>query len=75
MAVLKDLIVHGASRFLNGINTDAIHANLIDAQDGVFKTITTTTLDAETITTDMLNANNAGARAIFLKFFIMIISP
>ena len=59
MAVLKDLIVHGASRFLNGINTDAIHANLIDAQDGVFKTITTTTLDAQTITTDMLKANNA----------------
>ena len=59
MAVLKDLIVHGASRFLNGINTDSIHANLIDANDGVFKTITTTTLDAETITTEMLKATNA----------------
>lgn len=59
MAVLKDLIVHGPSRFLNGINVDAVHANLIDADNGVFKTITTTTLDAETITTDMLNATNA----------------
>ena len=59
MAVLKDLIVHGRSRFINGIDADAIHANLIDANDGVFKTITTTTLDAETITTNMLNATNA----------------
>lgn len=59
MAVLKDLIVHGRSRFVNGIDADSIHANLIDANDGVFKTITTTTLDAETITTDMLNATNA----------------
>lgn len=59
MAVLKDLIVHGRSRFVNGIDADSIHANLIDANDGVFKTITTTTLDAETITTDMLTAQNA----------------
>lgn len=59
MAVLKDLIVHGSSRFINGINADTIHANLVDANDGVFKTITTTILDAETITTDMLNATNA----------------
>ena len=59
MAVLKDLIVHGRSRFVNGIDADSIHANLIDANDGIFKTITTTTLDAETITTDMLTAQNA----------------
>ena len=59
MAVLKDLIVHGPSRFINGIDADSVHANLIDANDGIFKTITTTTLDAETITTDMLTAQNA----------------
>lgn len=59
MAVLNNLIVHGRSRFLNGINTDSIHTNLIDADSGIFKTITTTTLDAGTITTDMLTAINA----------------
>lgn len=59
MAILNNLIVHGRSRFLNGINADSIHTDLIDANDGVFKTITTTTLDASTITTDMLKANNA----------------
>lgn len=59
MAVLKDLIVHGSSRFLNGIYSDSIHSDLIDANSGVFRTITTTTLDAGTITTDMLKANNA----------------
>ena len=59
MAVLKDLIVHGPSRFLNGIYSDSIHSDLIDANSGVFRTITTTTLDAGTITTDMLKANNA----------------
>lgn len=59
MAILNNLIVHGSSRFLNGINANSIHTNLIDADDGVFKTITTTTLDANTITTDMLKANNA----------------
>ena len=59
MAVLKDLIVHGSSRFLNDIKTNTMHANLIDVNDGIFKTITTTTLDAETITADMLTATNA----------------
>lgn len=59
MAVLKDLIVHGSSRFLNGIYSNSMHSDLIDANSGVFKTITTTTLDAGTITTDMLKANNA----------------
>ena len=59
MAILNNLIVHGSSRFLNGINANSIHTDLIDADDGVFKTITTTTLDANTITTDMLKANNA----------------
>lgn len=59
MAVLKDLIVHGSSRFLNDIRTNTMHANLIDVNDGIFKTITTTTLDAETITADMLTATNA----------------
>ena len=59
MAILNNLIVHGSSRFLNGINANSIHTDLIDANDGVFKTITTTTLDANTITTDMLKANNA----------------
>ena len=37
MAILKDLIVHGSSRFLNKIYASEIQTPLIDADAGVFK--------------------------------------
>ena len=37
MAILKDLIVHGSSRFLNKIYASEIQTPLIDAEAGVFK--------------------------------------
>ena len=37
MAILKDLIVHGSSRFLNKIYASEIQTPLIDAETGIFK--------------------------------------
>ena len=37
MAILKDLIVHGSSRFLNKIYASEIQTPLIDAEAGIFK--------------------------------------
>ena len=59
MAVLKDLIVHGASRFLGGINADSIETNAIKADSGIFNQLIATTLEAKDAHIDELTANNA----------------
>lgn len=59
MAVLKDLIVHGASRFLNGASFNTINAESIGANQGIFNKLIATTLDAKEATIDNLTAQNA----------------
>lgn len=59
MAVLKDLIVHGRSRFVNGIQTNTLNAESIGADMGIFNKLVATSLDAETATIDDLIATNA----------------
>ena len=54
MAVLKDLIVHGPSRFINGIN-----ANSIKADEGIFNQLIAVDLKATDATIDNLTATNA----------------
>ena len=50
MAILKDLIVHGSSRFLNKIYASELETPLISADAGVFKKLTAKDLTAETAT-------------------------
>lgn len=64
MAVLKDLIVHGASRFLNGANFNTINAESIGADAGIFNKLVATSLDAKTATIDDLTAKNATVTAL-----------
>ena len=59
MAVLKDLIVHGASRFLNGANFNTINAESIGASEGIFNKIVATTGKIDSLSTEDLTANNA----------------
>ncbi len=59
MAVLKDLIVHGASRFLNGTYFNTINAESIGASEGVFNKIVATTGKIDSLSTEDLTANNA----------------
>lgn len=59
MAILNNLIVHGRSRFLNGINANTINAKSIGANKGVFNELIATTLNVETATIDDLTAQNA----------------
>ena len=59
MAVLKDLIVHGTSRFLNGSRFNTINAESIGAEQGIFNKLIATTLDAKEATIDNLTAQNA----------------
>lgn len=59
MAVLKDLIVHGASRFLGGINTDSVKANTIDATNGYFKYLKAIDGDIENLSVQDLLAQKA----------------
>ena len=59
MAVLKDLIVHGASRFINGIQANTINAESIGANEGIFNKLIATTLDAKEATIEDLTATNA----------------
>lgn len=54
MAVLKDLIVHGPSRFVNGIN-----ANSIKADEGIFNQLIAVDLKATDATIENLTATNA----------------
>lgn len=59
MAVLKDLIVHGPSRFINGAKFNTINAESIGASEGIFNKLVATTLDAREATIDNLTADNA----------------
>lgn len=59
MAVLKDLIVYGNSRFLNGSKFNTINAESIGAEQGIFNKLIATTLDAKEATVDNLTAQNA----------------
>lgn len=59
MAVLKDLIVHGASRFLNGIRAADIIADNMWADVGIFNQLIATSLKAETADIGQLTAQNA----------------
>lgn len=59
MAVLKDLIVHGRSRFLNGAQFNTINAESIGANEGIFNKLIATTLDAKEATIEDLTATNA----------------
>ena len=59
MAVLKDLIVHGSSRFLNKSYFNTINAKSIGADQGIFKKLIATSLEAEEATFDNLTADNA----------------
>ena len=59
MAVLKDLIVHGPSRFINGAKFNTINAESIGASEGIFNKLVATTLDAREATIDNLTTTNA----------------
>lgn len=59
MAVLKDLIVHGRSRFINGAQFNTINAESIGATEGIFNKLIATTLEAKEATIDDLTATNA----------------
>ena len=59
MAVLKDLIVHGQSRFINGARFNTINAESIGASEGIFNKLVATTLDAREATIDNLTTTNA----------------
>lgn len=64
MAVLKDLIVHGRSHFINGAQFNTINAESIGATAGIFDKLIATTLDANTATIDDLTAKNATVTAL-----------
>lgn len=64
MAVLKDLIVHGRSRFINGANFKSLNSESIGAEQGIFNKLIATTLDATTATIDDLTAKNATVTAL-----------
>lgn len=59
MAVLKDLIVHGRSRFVNGAQFNTINAESVGATEGIFNKLIATTLEAKEATIDDLTATNA----------------
>ena len=59
MAVLKDLIVHGPSKFIGKTQFNTINARSIGAKEGIFEKLIATTLNAETATIDDLTAQNA----------------
>lgn len=64
MAVLKDLIVHGRSHFINGAQFNTINAESIGADAGIFNKLIATTLDATTASIDDLTAKNATVTAL-----------
>lgn len=59
MAVLKDLIVHGSSRFINVAYFNSLGANKISANEGVFNKLIATNLTAEQASITDLSAENA----------------
>lgn len=62
MAVLKDLIVHGASRFLNTANYTTAKGGVLAADKGVFNKLIATNAEIENLNVDELNANNLTAQ-------------
>lgn len=59
MAVLKDLIVHGSSRFLNTSYFNQLKTDKIGAEEGIFNKIVATTGDIGSLTVDDLTAGKA----------------
>ena len=59
MAVLKDLIVHGSSRFLNAAYYNKIKADNVAAKEGIFNKIVATTGEISSLTVEDLTANRA----------------
>ena len=59
MAVLKDLIVHGRSQFINGAQFNSLGANKISAEEGIFNKLVATNLEASTASITDLTATNA----------------
>ena len=62
MAVLKDLIVHGASRFINVVQFDSTKGGIIAADKGVFNKLIATDAEIGTLDVDELNANTLTAQ-------------
>lgn len=59
MAVLKDLIVHGPSRFLSRTYFEKIQAQTIGAEEGVFNKLIATTGDIGSLNVEDLTAGKA----------------
>lgn len=59
MAVLKDLIVHGPSRFINTAQFESLKTNKIGAEEGIFNKIVATTGDIGSLTVEDLTAGKA----------------
>lgn len=59
MAVLKDLIVHGPSRFINTAYFKTLKADNLAADGGVFNKLIATNADIGTLDVDDLTAQNA----------------
>lgn len=59
MAVLKDLIVHGPSRFINIAQFESLKTNKIGAEEGIFNKIVATTGDIGSLTVEDLTAGKA----------------
>ena len=59
MAVLKDLIVHGSSKFLNTSYFNQLKTDKIGAEEGIFNKIVATTGDIGSLTVDDLTAGKA----------------
>jgi len=59
MAVLKDLIVHGPSRFINTAQFNSLKVNRIGADEGIFNKLIATNADIGTLNVDDLTAQNA----------------
>ena len=59
MAVLKDLIVHGASRFVNVAQFNSLGADKISAEEGIFNKLIATNLSATEASITNLTATNA----------------
>lgn len=62
MAVLKDLIVHGASRFINVAQYSSAKGGVIAADKGVFNKLIATSAEIDTLNVEELNADRLTAQ-------------
>lgn len=62
MAVLKDLIVHGASRFINVAQYGSAKGGVIAADKGVFNKLIATSAEIDTLNVEELNADRLTAQ-------------